>query len=208
MARIEMLTHNAPARPVAGPRPFWSPAPVREVPIRASDEIPVLPPPRATLDGQVETFLASLRVLTGADELVISVQGADEEEFTAFAIGRTGLSRSACRRVAECGSIELPLGGDAIWMDCLADGRAWQILRLPVPSRRGRSNAVVSLVFQEAPSARRRAVAEQLCALRPMIDAYLKLWQRSRADARRTEALHSALNSIDIGIIAIDRNAR
>jgi DNA-binding CsgD family transcriptional regulator len=93
-------------------------------------------------------------------------------------------------------------------MDCLADGRARQILRLPVPSRRGRSNAVVSLVFQEAPSTRRRAVAEQLCALRPMIDAYLKLWQRSRADARRTDALHSALNSIDIGIMAIDRNAR
>ena len=202
-----MLTEKAPARAtaMAWSRPLSTPISDSLV-AGASNKVP--PSRQEAIDGQVEIFLSSLRVLTGADELVLSIEGADEDGLTTHAIGRTRLSSRACRCIAECSSLAPPSGGEATWIDCLADGRSWQILRLSVPSRRGRSIASVNLVFAKAPSTRRRAIAEQLGALRPMIDAYLKLWQRSRADARRTTALHSALNSIDIGIIAIDRTAR
>lgn len=196
-----MLTQKAPAREAARLWSHWSPSPL-------SDSLTTSRSPGDAVDEELESFLATIRILTGADELVVSVRGADEVEPRAEAIGRTGLSGSACRCIADCGPVVLPSGCDPAWIDCVADGRAWQILRLSVPSRRGRSSAVVSLVFAKAPPAKRRAVADQVCALRPMIDGYLKLWQRGRADARRTTALHSALSSIDIGIIAIDRNAR
>lgn len=202
-----MLTEKAPARATAGPWPQRPPTPAPDS-LVARTTHNLLPSRQEAIDGQIEIFLSSLRVLTGADELVLSVQGADEDGLAAHAIGCTRLSSRACRSIAEYSSAPPSFGGEAIWIDCLADGRPWQILRLSVPSRRGRSIAAVNLVFAKAPSTRRRVVAEQFCALRPMIDAYLKLWQRSRADARRTTALHSALSSIDIGIIAIDRNAR
>jgi DNA-binding CsgD family transcriptional regulator/PAS domain-containing protein len=202
-----MLTQEAPAREAARPWPQRLPTPLSDSLVtRTPHSVP--PSPQEAIDGEVEIFLSSVRALTGADELVLSIQGADEGGLRASAIGRTGLSDRACRSIAECSSVVPSFGGEAIWIDCLTDGRSWQILRLSVPSRRGRSLAAVNLVFAKAPTPRRRAIAEQLCAVQPMVDAYLKLWQRSRADARRTTALHSALSSIDIGIIAIDRNAR
>lgn len=203
-----MLTQDTPLREAAS---LWArrstPSSSDRSTVRKLPKAPALPP-AAMIDVQMEGFLLSLKGLMLADELILSFRTADDQEPISQAAGPTGLSPIACRCIAECGPAGLPAGGEAMWLDCLADGRAWQVLRLAVPSGRGRSNAVASFVFAEATPARRRAVSEQLSTLRPMVEAHLKLWQRGRADARRIKALHSALSSIDIGIIAIDRNAR
>jgi hypothetical protein len=116
VARTEMLTQKAPAREAAKLWPHWSPS-ARSDALASwpRHTMPASPSPGEGIDGQIESFLSSLRVLTGADEFVLSLQGADDEELTAYAIGRSGLSSGACRRVAECGPVAMPLGGEAIW---------------------------------------------------------------------------------------------
>jgi DNA-binding CsgD family transcriptional regulator/PAS domain-containing protein len=88
----------------------------------------------------------------------------------------------------------------------LLDRHSWHVLRIGVTSRRGASSVVLNILFDVA-SARPPSLSD-LQALRPMIDSYLRLWQRGRARERSLSGLHGALNAVDMGIVLIDRSMR
>jgi DNA-binding CsgD family transcriptional regulator/PAS domain-containing protein len=92
------------------------------------------------------------------------------------------------------------------WLRSDIGGSAWILLRLPVVSRRALSTATITLLFPaDFPLDKQNAVTK-FGLLRPMIENYLKLWQRMRTQSRGSEALRSALDDVDMGILVINKS--
>ncbi|MGZ8361236.1 MAG: helix-turn-helix transcriptional regulator [Allosphingosinicella sp.] len=94
------------------------------------------------------------------------------------------------------------------YLVCLLNQGAWQVLRVAVGSRRARSRVVLSVLFGQATAPRREQLAGMVQQLRPMMESYFRLWQRNRALGRVANGLRSALNSMEIGVILVERSTR
>lgn len=94
------------------------------------------------------------------------------------------------------------------WSTCMLDERLWHVLHLCVSSRRAHSKVVINFFFKSPSLGERSGTLKSLQARRPMIEAYLRLWQRTRAKSRGSEGLRCALDSVETGILLIDRLAR
>lgn len=166
-------------------------------------------------DEDVRGFLRGIAAAAGAREAVLTFhpQG-DQPRATAVADAEALLSAKAHQDLAdEAGPL---LAGAAWgapvspsdWAVLALDLRNWHVLRLAVASRRAGSSAVLNLLFEAATPASRLPEAAQIAALRPLVDSYLRLWQRARSRERIAAGLHCALDSMDLGIVLVDRQAR
>ena len=97
---------------------------------------------------------------------------------------------------------------DRAWLGALPGRRDVRVLRLPVRSRRGRSRVVLNALYKGDSAPVRSALTGAVRGLFPVVDAYLRLWQRSRAEERVGAGLRGSLDLMEIGIILIDRKAR
>lgn len=133
-------------------------------------------------------------------------------------IGRAGkLSWSDEDRLAIVGLAEGAGGGrrdgrpgaDASdWISCLVNRKAWQVLRVPVGSRRGRSRVILSFMFRNPGPADRESVLLQIRQLSPLIEGYFRLWQRSRVQAGSVSGLQSALDMVDMGVVLLNKGGK
>lgn len=120
---------------------------------------------------------------------------------------REHLTGGAAREATQASGWTTP-PAEADWTSCRIEECEWDVLRLLVPSRRARTVAVVSLLFDKKTPQVGRHASELLDILRPMIDNSLRQWQRTRMQSRASGALQGALNAVDLGILLIDRLGR
>jgi DNA-binding CsgD family transcriptional regulator/PAS domain-containing protein len=91
------------------------------------------------------------------------------------------------------------------WISCLVNRRAWQTLRVPIGSRRGRSRVILSFLFRNPTPADRDMVLAMIRQLSPLIEGYFRLWQRSRVQAAAATGLRSALDMVDMGVVLLNK---
>jgi DNA-binding CsgD family transcriptional regulator/PAS domain-containing protein len=152
----------------------------------------------------------------GADDILLSVHGEGDDSAPDFFGCReaASLSFAACKQVARLAAEALASprgearGGSLDWSECRFEESHWQILRLPVRSRRGRGTVVLNLLFSNLSPLQRQRVAQGILALRPMFEGYFRLWQRSKSVARGEAGLRCALQSMDLGVVVVDRLSR
>lgn len=94
------------------------------------------------------------------------------------------------------------------WSSCMLDGRMWHILGVPVWSRRARSCVVLSLLFKTASLADRSRTTARLHDLRPVVEPFLRQWQRTRLQNRAAAGFRDALDSVEMGVMMIDRGSK
>jgi DNA-binding CsgD family transcriptional regulator/PAS domain-containing protein len=100
-------------------------------------------------------------------------------------------------------------GADASdWISCLVNRRAWQVLRVPVGSRRGRSRVTLNFLFRNPNPADREGVIKMVRQLGPLIEGYFRLWQRSRVQSAMAAGLRSALDMVDTGLVLLDNSGK
>jgi len=165
-------------------------------------------------DDDVRSFLRGIAAAAGAREAVLTFHPqSDQARAVAVADAEALLSAKAHQELAADAA---PLvagagwGGPTgpAWTSLSLDLHAWHVLRLPVTSRRAGSSAVLNLLFDASHAAARLPAPANVEALRPMVDAYLRLWQRSRTRERVQSGLQCALDSMDLGIVLVDRAGR
>lgn len=94
------------------------------------------------------------------------------------------------------------------WSTCMLDGRMWNLLCVSVWSRRARSCVVLSLLFKNASLADRSRTFNKLQTSRPIIEPYMRLWQRTRSQNRAAAGFRGALDSLEIGVMLVDRGSK
>lgn len=167
-------------------------------------------------DAEVSALLTGLVAAVGADHILLSVHGdGDEGTPEVFRCQEVAnLSFAACNQIARLAAEALARsqvetrGGSLDWSQCRYEESHWQILRLPVRSRRGRGTVVLNLLFSNLLPLQRQRAAQSIQALRPLFEGYFRLWQRSKSVARGEAGLRSALQSMDVGVVVVDRLSR
>lgn len=180
----------------------------------APDQPALRPPVSADEDLQrlLDSLLSALRAAGALLTLHVNGGGGPVE------IGRAGkLSWSEEDRLAIAGLAEGAGGGrrdaragadSSDWITCLINRKAWQVLRVPVGSRRGRSRVILSFMFRNNGPADRESVLLQVRQLSPLIEGYFRLWQRSRVQAGSVAGLQSALDMVDMGVVLLNKGGK
>lgn len=173
--------------------------------------------PPASEDPDLSALLLSFSNAVHADAVVLTLHSDDEDG------GSTILDTLGCKpddgalaaevaALAEIFTLRGPGGEDVAvdraWLGALPGRRDVRVLRLPVRSRRGRSRIVLNALYRRGPAPVRSALTGAVRGLFPVIDAYLRLWQRSRAEERVGAGLRGSLDMMEIGIVLLDRKAR
>ena len=170
----------------------------------------------APVEGDLDAYTRTLASVLDADEALVTLHSEDEAasalEVASFGDlltpgARLQLGSSAAQRVAgRHGWAQSPIDPD--WSTCVLDGRIWQVLRLPVWSQRARTCVLISLMFETASSADMSTAVGKLQISRPLIEPYLRLWQRTRVRNRDATGLRGALDSLEIGVILVNRSSK
>lgn len=154
-----------------------------------------------------------LRLLLGAmeaPEAIVSLHADGGERATLHragsGAGREALAASAARLVAGR-RFDGGAGDGVLTCDTLDDGaigqEAWSI---GFPCRESGTCVTVSGLFPREPAERRPMRVALLRRMAPVLDAAFKLWQRHRRLVQDRRGLAGALDSVDFGIILIDRD--
>jgi DNA-binding CsgD family transcriptional regulator/PAS domain-containing protein len=161
----------------------------------------------------LRAFLGAITSTLGAREAVLTLHPQSEPSHAlAVADAKALLSSTAHQELALQAT---PLVASAAWAPhtaqpdrttLLLDGRSWHVLHITVTSRRANSSVVLNILFDVASA--RPPGKGGIQALRPMIDSYLRLWQRARVRDRALTGLHGALDAIHFGVVLIDRSMR
>lgn len=171
--------------------------------------------PPAAITEDVSGYLRSVARMLQADEalLTLHVEAGGGDGLQVAATGST-LPLSSHAQLA---ALVAPKGGthgwsvpsiDPEWTTCMLDQRSWHVLRLPIWSRRARTGAVLNMLFRTASLADRSRTVAKLDMLRPVIEPYFRLWQRSRLQEREAGGFRGALDSIELGVMLVDRSSR
>lgn len=176
---------------------------------------PPLPakPPAPSADAEVSALMTGIALATGAADILLSVHrdGDDAAPELFASAGTSRLSLPSSIEVARLAGLSLSNrqtrpSFDLDWAKWSTDQASWQILRLPIRSRRARSTVILNLLFSEPPH--QSGVAEAVQALRPMFEGYFRLWQRSRSVTSGAAGLRAVLQSMDVGVVLVDRLCR
>lgn len=170
----------------------------------------------AKADEDVEAYLRAIQTAVEADQAFLTLRSdLDPEACVEIASVGRALSRKAHDQVATLASPKALANNewatpaaDPEWSTCMLDQRSWHVLRLPVWSRRARTSVVLQLLFKTASLADRSRTLLKLQTLRPIIEPYLRLLQRIRVQTRGSASLQSALNSLEMGVLLIDRSSK
>lgn len=92
------------------------------------------------------------------------------------------------------------------WVDCGGEGDCRDALSIPVQRVPGHSRLIITVFFDDLTPEHRRQAETAYLRRRPFAIGYFRLWQVDRTRTRRVEALESALNLTDVGVILIDRS--
>jgi DNA-binding CsgD family transcriptional regulator/PAS domain-containing protein len=171
---------------------------------------------RFSSDGELRQLLDSLMGALRASGALLTLQV--DGNVAPLEIGRAGkltLSDEDWAMVAAIApgapvaSRDDRAGTDASdWIPCLINRRAWQVLRVPVGSRRGRSQIIASFLFRNPAAADRELVNNMVQQMGALIEGYFRLWQRSRVQAATAAGLRSALDLVDMGVVLLDRSSK
>jgi DNA-binding CsgD family transcriptional regulator/PAS domain-containing protein len=165
----------------------------------------------------LQDWLRSVAASLGTEEASLTLYPEDGDADAPLELVATGaatpadvhLRLASLLRVAPSGAHRWqPASGDPEWSSCMVEERLWHVLHMSVWSRRAHSKVLVNFLFRSDSFADRSRILAELQARRPMIEAYLRLWQRMRAKSRSSEGLRCALDSVEIGVLLIDRLAR
>jgi DNA-binding CsgD family transcriptional regulator len=94
------------------------------------------------------------------------------------------------------------------WIACLIGRRAWQAMRVPIGSVRGRSRVILTFLFRNPTPADRDLVLSMVRQLSPLVEGYFRLWQRSRVQSAVATGLRSALDMVDMGVLLLNKAGR
>jgi DNA-binding CsgD family transcriptional regulator/PAS domain-containing protein len=192
MATLGGQTRSSGARALWS---HWTPAP-------ATLETPA---PRKSGE-ELSEFLEEIRRAAGADEVLLTLGGGTTAPHTVGRSGR-GLSADAEIRIACAEADDFGCNGpDEDWNWCRLDGNDWRVRRVHVSSGPGGCSVSLHLLYKS--SILNGSAAARLAGLRPMIDSYLRLWLRMRAQSRQTAACRGALDALDLGVLLLDRSGQ
>ena len=169
-----------------------------------------------SVEDDLASALPMLASIIGADEAVLTLH-CDADVDTPPRVFRSG---ECPAQVGSAGYLHRgapdflpiqefgPLPSQPEWTSWMLEGRLCPVLRVPVPSRRARSTAMLEFLFRTASASSRAQAGERLMSVRPMIETYLKLWQRTRTKGRGDSGLRCALDTVESGILLLNRDAR
>lgn len=182
------------------------------------DAAPAVEPsaPPAKFDEDVQAYLSAVQSALEADQAFLTLRSdLDPEASVEIASVGRALSLKAHEQVATLASPKAPANNewatpaaDPEWSTCMLDQRSWHVLRLPVWSRRARTSVVLQLLFRTASLADRSRTLLKLQTLRPMVEPYLRLWQRMRVNTRGAAGLRGALDAVEMGVLLVDKSSR
>ncbi len=96
---------------------------------------------------------------------------------------------------------------DHSWIECDVGAPGHDVLLIPVERVPGHSGLMISAFFDRLTEAKRREAEEVYLRRRPFAVGYFRLWQLERTRKRRIEALESAINLTEFGVILLDRGS-
>lgn len=109
--------------------------------------------------------------------------------------------------VALAGERLTTLGPDEGWLTCTLEETAWHMLRLSIPCAESRSVVVLSFLYPGAGLPNPGQVERALEGFRPLLVSYFQLWQQHQGLKAQSGGLRSALNDLEMGVVALDRAA-
>lgn len=115
-------------------------------------------------------------------------------------------------------TVEMLLAGDQRWPDTRrGDTHAWaartidgvshDMLLIPVERVAGHGRLIIIAVFADLDVAGHDEAEAVYLRRRPFAIGYFRLWQLERTRKRRIDALQSALNLMEIGVLLLDRES-
>lgn len=170
----------------------------------------------APVENDVEAFVQAVAAMLGADEALLTLHSEKDHGSPAKIISAGDvLLRSAEARASMLAMSPVPAfqgwaqpASGPEWSTCTLDQKIWNVLRLPIWSRRARTCVVVSLLYRSASLADRSRTFAKLETMRPMLEPFIRIWQRMRVQSRRTAGLREALDSIEMGALLLDRESK
>jgi DNA-binding CsgD family transcriptional regulator/PAS domain-containing protein len=91
------------------------------------------------------------------------------------------------------------------WVECDLGPDIRNVLLIPVEKIDGQSRLVIATFFGAIDAETRRAAEQVYLNRRPFAIGYFRLWQLDRVRARRVDALETALDLNDMGVLLLDR---
>jgi DNA-binding CsgD family transcriptional regulator/PAS domain-containing protein len=170
----------------------------------------------ASADDEIQRLLDSLIAALRAAGALLTLHV--DASSGSMEIGRAGKLQLSDEDWATVGQLADGAGGGrrgartgveaSDWIACLINQRAWQVLRVPIGSRRGRSRVTLSLLFRNPSASDRELVENMVKQLSPLVEGYFRLWQRSRVQAGGAVGMRSALDMVDMGIVLLNKAGR
>jgi DNA-binding CsgD family transcriptional regulator/PAS domain-containing protein len=170
-------------------------------PVEPNDELTAL---LATIIGTVEAdaILATLHSDRGGESpLILGIAGGDslaDEDWAQLAT----LAQASERRLLPANA-QL---SDYDWTTVSTGLRVCPLLRVSIASHRAGSRIVLTILYSAGRPAGRAGAS--LESLRPVIDAYFRLWQRDRLLGHRNAGLAAALDTVQTAVVLIARSGR